>query len=99
MKLSKLLENQDMNCVYADAGTTEHPGEIEITSIATDNRKCGPGALFVCIRGYVTDGHKYASSAAKAGAAAILAESMDSLRAYGFEPETSKTVVVLCPDM
>lgn len=87
-----------MNCVYADVRAAENPAETEITSIATDNRKCGPGALFVCIRGYVTDGHKYAAAAAEAGAAAILAESMDSLRAYGFEPETSKTVVVLCPD-
>lgn len=47
---------------------------IEITGIAYDSRKVSEGNLFVCIKGYETDGHKYAASAAANGAAVIVAE-------------------------
>lgn len=61
MKLNQLLEHNDTGCVFAGPGDA---GQIEITSIETDHRKCGPGSLFVCIKGYVTDGHRYAAAAA-----------------------------------
>ena len=48
--------------------------DIEITGIAYDSRKVCEGNLFVCIKGYETDGHKFAASAAKNGAAVIVAE-------------------------
>lgn len=48
--------------------------EIDITSIAYDSRKVTPGGLFVCIKGYETDGHKYAQAAVDNGAALIVAE-------------------------
>ena len=83
MKLNQLLENNDTGCVFAGPGSADL---IEISSIETDNRKCGPGSLFVCIRGYVTDGHRYAAAAAAAGAAAILAQSREALEEYGFAP-------------
>ena len=47
---------------------------IDITSIAYDSRKVTDGSLFVCIKGYETDGHKYARMAADNGAALIVAE-------------------------
>ncbi|MCH5212764.1 MAG: UDP-N-acetylmuramoyl-L-alanyl-D-glutamate--2,6-diaminopimelate ligase [Oscillospiraceae bacterium] len=47
---------------------------IEITGIAYDSRKVAEGNIFVCIKGYETDGHKFAESAAKNGAALIIAE-------------------------
>lgn len=46
----------------------------EITSIENDNRKVQNGSLFICIKGYTVDGHDFASSAVKNGAAAVLAE-------------------------
>lgn len=46
----------------------------EITSIENDNRRVTPGSLFICIKGYTVDGHDFAGSAVKNGAAAILAE-------------------------
>ncbi len=46
----------------------------EITSIENDNRKVQKGSLFICIKGYTVDGHDFAVSAVKRGAAAILAE-------------------------
>jgi len=46
----------------------------EISSLAFDNRKVGPGALFFCIRGLDSDGHDYAESAIDAGAVALVCE-------------------------
>lgn len=82
MKLNQLLEHNDTGCVFAGPGDA---GQIEITSIETDHRKCGPGSLFVCIKGYVTDGHRYAAAAAAAGAVAILAQNREALEEYGFD--------------
>ncbi|MGN0162319.1 MAG: UDP-N-acetylmuramoyl-L-alanyl-D-glutamate--2,6-diaminopimelate ligase [Candidatus Ornithomonoglobus sp.] len=48
--------------------------DIDITGIVYDSRKVADGNVFVCIKGYETDGHKYAASAAKNGAAVIVAE-------------------------
>ncbi|MBE7010681.1 MAG: UDP-N-acetylmuramoyl-L-alanyl-D-glutamate--2,6-diaminopimelate ligase [Ruminococcaceae bacterium] len=48
--------------------------DIEITNIAYDSRRVVPGSLFICIKGYVADGHNYAKSAIQNGAVAILAQ-------------------------
>ncbi len=47
---------------------------IDITGIAYDSRKVSKGNVFVCIKGYETDGHRYAESAAANGAALLVAE-------------------------
>ncbi len=46
--------------------------DIDITGIAYDSRCVKPGNLFICIKGYQTDGHLFIDSAIKNGAAAIL---------------------------
>lgn len=46
--------------------------DLDIEEIQYDSRKVKTGDLFVCITGYVTDGHKYIESACKNGAAAIV---------------------------
>ncbi len=48
--------------------------DIEITGIAYDSRNVLPGNIFVCIKGFETDGHKYAEMAEKNGAALIVAQ-------------------------
>ncbi len=48
--------------------------ELEITDVCYDSRKVGPGALFVAVRGYETDGHKYIASALERGAAAVVCQ-------------------------
>lgn len=53
---------------------TDEIKNIEITSVAYDSRKVKDGSVFVCIKGFETDGHKYAKAAADAGAAVIVAE-------------------------
>ena len=53
---------------------SEEMQNIDITSIAYDSRKVKDGGVFVCIKGYETDGHKYAKIAEENGAAVIVAE-------------------------
>lgn len=48
--------------------------EIDIMSVAYDSRKVEQGSLFVCIKGFETDGHSYIQDAIEAGAAAIIVE-------------------------
>ncbi|MBT2735438.1 UDP-N-acetylmuramoyl-L-alanyl-D-glutamate--2,6-diaminopimelate ligase [Bacillus sp. ISL-7] len=67
MKLQKLLKNLHLLVPFKGE-------DLEITSIENDNRKVQKGSLFICIKGYTVDGHDFAESAVKNGAAAILAE-------------------------
>ena len=48
--------------------------DIEIKGIAYDSRKVEEGFLFVAIKGFETDGHKYIQSAIQKGAAAVIGE-------------------------
>ncbi len=64
MKISALLENIPF----------EGNGEIDVNHVESDSRKVVPGCLFVCVKGYESDGHAYAKAAAEKGAAAILAQ-------------------------
>lgn len=48
--------------------------EREIDKIAYHSSKCSPETLFVCIKGYQTDGHDYAEDAIANGATALIVE-------------------------
>lgn len=64
MKLSDLLLN--VEC-------TERNGlNPEITDIVYDSRKAAEGVAFVCLKGYTSDGHKFARSAVEKGASALI---------------------------
>ena len=54
--------------------TVLYPSSVTITGACTDNRRVAPGDIFVAIPGEKADGHDFAASAVKAGAAAVLAE-------------------------
>ena len=71
MKLQKLLADVEVTELHADAGT-------EIGDISYDSRNTKPGDLFVAVRGYESDGHKFIGAACKAGAAVILCEEAPS---------------------
>lgn len=47
---------------------------VEITGITTDSRQVNRGDLFIALRGFTVDGHKYINSAIERGAAAVLVE-------------------------
>jgi UDP-N-acetylmuramoyl-L-alanyl-D-glutamate--2,6-diaminopimelate ligase len=49
-------------------------GNVEISSLAYDNRLVAPGALFFCVPGYTRDGHDFAPDAVARGAAALVVE-------------------------
>lgn len=67
MNLAKMLERVEYECI---SGTTD----VEITQVVNDSRKAGPGALFLCIRGAVVDGHTFADAVVKQGARALVVE-------------------------
>lgn len=62
MRLSELLIGQDYSC------STQIDMDMEIDSVAYHSGKVGKNSLFVCIKGYKTDGHKYLKAAYEAGA-------------------------------
>lgn len=67
MKLRELLKNVETLEVCADLDT-------EIGNISYNSRDTRAGDLFVAIRGFESDGHKYIGSAVQAGAIAALCE-------------------------
>ena len=48
--------------------------EVEVTGIAYDSRRVGPGDLFVAVQGLHVDGHHYLADAVARGAAAVAVE-------------------------
>lgn len=67
MKLGKLLENLDIISSSADM-------EMEIGGVSYDSRETLPGDLFVAVKGFESDGHRFIPNAVKRGAAAVLCE-------------------------
>ncbi len=49
-------------------------GGVEVDDVVHDSRQVTPGSLFVALRGAATDGHRHATGAVEAGAAALLVE-------------------------
>ncbi len=67
MKLSELISKVEIKKIIGEPG-------IDIGSVCYDSRKAEPGCLFVAIRGYTTDGHKYIDMAINKGAVAVVCE-------------------------
>ncbi|MCI8610815.1 MAG: UDP-N-acetylmuramoyl-L-alanyl-D-glutamate--2,6-diaminopimelate ligase [Clostridiales bacterium] len=67
MQLTKLLIGLD----YTACGA---PMDADISFPATDSRSVRPGGLFICLRGTVKDGHRYAREAILRGAVACICD-------------------------
>lgn len=67
MKLADLLKKLKYTCVQ---GTVD----VDITTVIYDSRKVENGSLFICIKGAVADGHKFAEMAVNKGASALVVE-------------------------
>ena len=67
MKLKDFI--QDIGAVE-----TRGPLDIDITAITSDSRAVTPGSLFIAVKGFASDGHKYIASAIEKGAVAIVCE-------------------------
>ena len=70
MRLADVLKNAGIETLTG----SQNPGDTEITGITLNSQNVEPGSLFIAIRGKATDGHMYAASAVKKGAAALLLE-------------------------
>ena len=70
MRLSALLIGSQVSAPLKE--------DVEIHGISYDTRSLRPGELFVALRGYKTDGHRYIDEAMKKGAAAVVAEAGES---------------------
>lgn len=68
MKLLKILKGLD------DYLIVQGDKDIDINKIEYNSTKISDGDMFVCIRGFKTDGHKYINDAIKKGARAIICE-------------------------
>ena len=68
-KLQKLISSINVTDIIGDTA-------IEVTSLTADSRRVGQGSLFVAVRGVNVDGHSFINTAIKAGAAAVVAESI-----------------------
>lgn len=67
MKLLEILQGIDYRLIQ---GSTD----VDIKSLQYNSKKVSDGDLFFCIKGFSTDGHKYAEAAQKNGAKVIIAE-------------------------
>ncbi len=65
MKLKDLLEGIEICAATADL-------EQDITAVVYDSRKVTPGALFVAVAGFATDGNRFIPMALQNGAAAVV---------------------------
>ncbi len=67
MRLEQLLEQIDYECVQGTVDT-------DVRNLINDSRKVEEGSLFFCIKGAVTDGHKYVPDVVAKGAKVLVAE-------------------------
>ena len=65
--LKTLLAELDYQCCQGDL-------DVIVTDVVNDSRKAGPGSLFLCIHGAVSDGHDYAAQVAEQGACVLVVE-------------------------
>ena len=67
MKLSEILRDLTVLSSTAD-------GDTEISGVSYDSRRTQPGDLFVAVKGFSSDGHRFIPTALAKGAAAVLCE-------------------------
>ena len=71
MKLKDLLKG----LTYSAIGSLDQ----EVTGVQYDSRKVQQGDLFFCIKGFETDGHRYAKQAVQAGAVALVVSAIQDV--------------------
>jgi len=70
--------------------------QIDINKIEVDSRKVKEGSLFICIRGFTTDGHHYVHDAVTNGATAVITEENISLEVPSIKvSDTTRALAML----
>ena len=67
MLLSEIIKELDYRVITGEPAA-------DVTSVEFDSRRVLPGAVFVCIKGFKTDGHRFISSAVEKGAVCVIVE-------------------------
>ncbi len=92
MRLDKLLEQVEVietNC----------PMDLEITDIAFDSRKAGPGSAYVAARRIGANGHDYIAGAVQNGASVIVSEHAVEGAPYIVVPDGNRAMAVLSANL
>ncbi len=84
MKLSEIIKSSGVKIEMPEM-------DSEIKTVCYDSRKAADGSLFVCVKGVIADGHKYARSAYEKGCRSFVCE-------YVPDDLPSDANVVLCAD-
>ena len=77
MKLNQVIQNLNILTLKGNL-------DIEITNVQYDSRKVTEGTLFICIKGFNSDGHKYIQSAIEKGAKVFLVQENINIDGYTF---------------
>ena len=72
MKTDRLIENCK---VLSITGKTD----MDITAVCNDSRKVIPGAAFIAVKGFASDGHSFIGTAIEKGAGVIIYEIQDEV--------------------
>ena len=75
------LQPVRLNELLHSVPATRRGGDPEITAITADSREVRPGALFVAVPGFTTDGHGFIPQAVHAGASALMVQADHPLSA------------------
>ncbi|MCD7736782.1 MAG: UDP-N-acetylmuramoyl-L-alanyl-D-glutamate--2,6-diaminopimelate ligase [Lachnospiraceae bacterium] len=86
MKLKKLLEQIEYKCVQ---GTVD----VEVKNLMNDSRRVEEGSLFFCIKGAVTDGHKYVPDVVARGAKVLVVQDAPALGAEQMDAKKGRTAI------
>ena len=89
MKLKEIIQNIKIIRCTADP-------ETEISGVCYDSRKVQPGDLFVAVRGFSSDGHRFIPMAREKGAAAILCEEMPEDESACVQTDDCRLGLALC---
>ena len=63
----ELLQKIDYKCIKGNA-------DVAVSEVVYDSRKITKNCMFICICGYVSDGHDYAKEAVEKGAAVLIVQ-------------------------
>lgn len=91
MKLKDLIEELNYTLLQGDEN-------VIVDTLTSDSRKVCHNSAFVCIKGAVSDGHKYIPDVVSSGAAAIIVQSGSDLSLFKELLSKRKDVTVIMTD-
>ncbi|WP_342599512.1 UDP-N-acetylmuramyl-tripeptide synthetase [Psychrobacillus sp. FSL H8-0483] len=92
MELTKLMKHIPI----LEVKNAQH---INITGLAYNSRKVEKGQVFVCVKGFKTDGHQYAGQAVENGAVALVVEDfIEGLAVPQYKVESGRLALATLAD-